>query len=310
MPHISVVVPIYNERDNIKPLIDAVDEALSSNSYELVLVDDGSKDDTVKEIEKHKNERVRLVKFRRNYGQTAAMAAGIEYAQGEYIVTMDGDLQNDPSDILDMLNTLKSENLDAVMGVRQNRQDGKLLRKIPSKIANFLIRYFTGVTSKDLGCTLKVFRSQTAKDLNLYGELHRFIPILAKLNGAHYVDYPVKHHARQFGTSKYGISRTLRVASDLIFMVFMQRYMKRPIHFFGGLGLGLFSIGILINVYLLIIRIFSGDIWGRPLMIVGVITLISGIQFITFGVLAEMLMRTYYETQDKKIYEIDESYQS
>ncbi len=220
MCELSVVVSLYNEEDNIRPLIEALFESLTDIDYEVLLVDDGSTDKTVMEIKKYMNERFKLVVLNRNYGQTNALKAGIDEAQGKYIVTMDGDLQNDPSDIKQMLHVLEARNADMVIGRRADRQDGFILRKLPSMLANSMIRKLTGVPSKDLGCSLKLFRASYAKSLELHGELHRFISILAHLDGARIVEVDVKHHARIHGESKYGLSRTVRVLMSIFqFMV-------------------------------------------------------------------------------------------
>ncbi|NBW37273.1 MAG: glycosyltransferase [Cytophagia bacterium] len=301
---LSLVITVYNEEDNIHPLLSQIDAALIGYQYEIILVDDGSTDATLKRIEEAKNPRVKLIVFTRNFGQTAAMAAGMQAATGDYIVTLDGDLQNDPTDIPLMLAKLKEQDWDMVAGVRKNRQDGTLLRKLPSKIANKLIRNLTGITLRDYGCTLKVFRSSMAKNLGLYGELHRFIPILAVLEGGRITDVDVKHHPRLHGQSKYGLGRTLKVMSDLLLMAFFKKYFRRPIHFFGPLGLFCFAGGFSISLYLLIVKIMGQDIWGRPLLLLGITLLLAGIQFLTFGLIAELVMRVYYESQQKKPYTI------
>lgn len=301
---LSVVIPVMNEEDNIKPLIEQVDIALRDIDYELILVDDGSSDKTIENIEQYALLNTKLLIFNRNYGQTTAMAAGIDEAQGELIVTLDGDLQNDPSDIPMMMEILEGEEYDVVAGIRAKRKDGMLLRKIPSKIANWLIRKWTGVYLSDYGCTLKLFRKDVAKNLNLYGELHRFIPVLAKLYGAKMTEIPVKHHARIHGESKYGIGRTFKVFSDLLLMVFFQKYNTKPMHLFGTLGGISFALGMLINFYLFIIKLFGEDIGSRPLFTVGVTLSLIGVQLITTGFLSEILMRTYYESQNKKPYVI------
>ncbi|TMI97866.1 MAG: glycosyltransferase, partial [Bacteroidetes bacterium] len=221
-----------------------------------------------------------------------------------------GDLQNDPSDIPAMLDLLKREDWDVVAGNRKNRKDGFVLRKIPSAIANSVIRRMTGVYIKDYGCTLKVFRREIAEELNLYGELHRFIPVLAKLQGAKITQVNVKHHPRKFGKSKYGINRTFRVLSDLILMVFFRKYIQKPMHLFGTIGFISFGIGALINLYLLILKIMGRDIWGKPLLILGLIFLLGGIQLITIGILAEISVRTYFESQNKKTYTVRKVYQA
>lgn len=301
---LSVVIPVMNEEDNIKPLIEQVDIALRDIDYELILVDDGSSDKTIENIEQYALLNTKLLIFNRNYGQTTAMAAGIDEAQGELIVTLDGDLQNDPSDIPMMMEILEGEDYDVVAGIRAKRKDGMFLRKIPSKIANWLIRKWTGVYLSDYGCTLKLFRKDVAKNLNLYGELHRFIPVLAKLYGARMTEIPVKHHARIHGESKYGIGRTFKVFSDLLLMVFFQKYNTKPMHLFGTLGGISFALGMVINFYLFILKLFGEDIGSRPLFTVGVTLSLIGVQLITTGFLSEILMRTYYESQNKKPYVI------
>jgi glycosyltransferase involved in cell wall biosynthesis len=305
---LSVVIPVMNERDNIEPLLSSIYKALDSKiEYELILVDDGSSDDTVEQIGRLAKAETRVLVFNRNYGQTTAMAAGIESACGELIVTLDGDLQNDPIDILPMIEKLESEGWDVVAGRRVKRQDGTLLRKIPSKIANYIIRRSTGVYISDYGCTLKVFTKDVAKNLELYGELHRFIPVLAKIYGAKITEMDVKHHARSHGVSKYGIGRTTRVISDLMLMLFMQKYRVKPMHLFGTLGLLTFIPGVLINFYLLILKMLGNDIGHRPLLTLGIVLLLAGIQLITTGFLAELIMRTYFESQNKKPYSIKET---
>lgn len=301
---ISVVVPVMNEEANIAPLFEAVQNALHEKEFEIIFVDDGSSDKTREYIQALNDSRVRLVAFTRNFGQSAAMAAGIDEASGEYIVTIDGDLQNDPLDIPLMIEKLEQEEMDVVAGQRAKRQDGMFLRKIPSKIANALIRKWTGVYISDYGCTLKVFKKDVAKNLGLYGELHRFIPVLAKLYGAKITEMPVRHHARIHGVSKYGIGRTLRVFSDLLLMVYFLKYRHRPMHLFGGMGTAFFVSGMGINTYLLIEKLLGANIGGRPLLMLGVLLTVGGIQLITTGFIAELITRTYYESQDKKPYQI------
>lgn len=303
-PKLSVIICVYNEEENIKPLNKWINDSLNGMDYEIVYVDDGSSDSTIKQIKELNDEKVVLVELRKNYGQSSALYAGIEQAKGEYIVTMDGDLQNDPSDIPMMLELAEKEGWDLVAGIRKNRQDGLFFRLIPSKIANSIIRSSTGVHIKDYGCTLKVFKSDLAKDIGLYGELHRFIPVLASMEGAKITQVDVKHHAREFGKSKYGINRTFKVASDLLLMIFFKKYMQKPMHLFGGAGLVLFLIGSIINVYFLILKIAGHDIWGKPMLILGILLLVAGIQLITTGIIAELLMRTYYESQNKRPYNV------
>ena len=301
---LSVVITVMNERENIFPLIQAIRTALSEIDYEVIFVDDGSADGTPKEIRKHADERISLVELRKNYGQSTAMTAGIDYSRGEYIALLDGDLQNDPSDIPFMLKKLKDEDWDVVAGNRANRRDGMFLRKIPSNIANAIIRRLTGVYIKDYGCTLKVFKRDIAEDLGIYGELHRFIPVLAKVQGANITQVDVKHHVRRFGKSKYGLSRTFKVMADLITMVFFRKYIQKPMHLFGTMGFISFGLGVLINFYLLILKIMGQDIWGKPILILGLILLLGGIQLITIGILAEISVRSYFEGTNRKTYRV------
>ena len=308
-PLISVVITVYNEEDNIQPLLEATYSALEAIDYEVILIEDGSTDRTVAEVKKYANSRTKLIIFNRNFGQTTALAAGIDMATGEYIATMDGDLQNDPTDIPVMLQKAIDEEWDVVAGRRANRKDGFVLRKIPSKIANWVIRNTTKVYLKDYGCTLRVYKAEIAQGMGLYGELHRFIPVLAKQQGAKMTEMDVKHHPRIHGESKYGLSRTFKVMSDLILMLFFQKYFQRPIHLFGGIGIIAFLIGLIINFYLLILKIMGEDIWGRPIMILGFILVLGGIQFITTGIIAEIIVRTYFESQDKTTYSIKSVYQ-
>ncbi|WP_020533891.1 glycosyltransferase family 2 protein [Flexithrix dorotheae] len=305
---ISVVVTLLNEEDNVVPLIKKIQVSLQNIEHEIILVDDGSTDETVERIKAFPNPNIRLLVLNRNYGQTTAMSAGIAHARGKYIVTMDGDLQNDPDDIPKMLSTLKSGNWDVVAGRRANRKDGMLLRKIPSKIANAFIRTLTNVHLHDYGCTLKIFKRKIAQNLGLYGELHRFIPVLAQLQGAKMMEMDVKHHPRIYGQSKYGLGRTMKVISDLMLIVFFQKYFQRPIHLFGPIGLGALGIGSLINLYFFVLKLMGQDIWGRPLLILGITLVLGGIQFITFGIIIEVVMRVYYESQSKNTYNIRETY--
>ncbi|PZX59812.1 glycosyltransferase involved in cell wall biosynthesis [Algoriphagus ratkowskyi] len=308
-PLISVVITVFNEEDNIQPLLEQTYTALAAIDYEVILIEDGSTDRTVAEVKKYANSRTKLIIFNRNFGQTTALAAGIDMATGEYICTMDGDLQNDPTDIPVMLQKAIDEEWDVVAGRRANRKDGFVLRKIPSKIANWVIRNTTKVYLKDYGCTLRVYKAEIAQGMGLYGELHRFIPVLAKQQGAKMTEMDVKHHPRIHGESKYGLSRTFKVMSDLILMLFFQKYFQRPIHLFGGIGIIAFMIGMMINFYLLVLKLMGEDIWGRPIMILGFILVLGGIQFITTGIIAEIIVRTYFESQNKTTYSIKSVYQ-
>lgn len=304
MKELSVVVTVMNEEDNITPLIEATHNALQGIDYEIIFVDDGSTDGTRPKIKELLDGNIILVELARNYGQSTAMAAGIDTANGEYIVLMDGDLQNDPTDIPMMLDKIRREDWDIVAGNRRDRKDGIFLRKLPSRIANAMIRRMTKVYIKDYGCTLKIFKREIATDLGLHGELHRFIPVLASMQGARITQVDVKHHPRQFGKSKYGLGRTFRVMSDLVMLVFFRRYSQKPMHLFGTIGFILLFLGIIINLYLLALKIMGHDIWGKPLLILGMLLLLGGIQLITIGILAQISMRTYYESSNKKEYKI------
>lgn len=303
-PEISLVVALKNEEENVQPLIKRVDEALKNLSYELILIDDGSTDKTVKKVKEVITSNIKLIVFRKNFGQTQAMKAGIDLARGKYIVTMDGDLQNDPIDIPMMYEKLLEEDWDMVAGRRKNRKDGFILRKLPSKIANYFIRNSTQVRISDYGCSLKIFKSDIAKNLGLYGELHRFIPVLAALQGATITEVDVAHHARTAGKSKYGMGRTFKVISDLFLMVFFLKYAQKPMHLFGTMGFITLMGGMAINIYMLVEKILGKDIWGRPLLLLGILLVLGGIQLITIGIMADIQMRTYYESQDKKTYSI------
>ncbi|MEZ4964271.1 MAG: glycosyltransferase family 2 protein [Saprospiraceae bacterium] len=306
--YLSVIVCVYNEEENIAPLIGQISQALEGIDYELIYVDDGSRDGTLAALKRVEHPRLRILEFRRNYGQSAALAAGIEYAQGEWIATMDGDLQNDPADIPRMLEMAEDKQLDLLAGIRQKRQDGMLLRKFPSRIANWMIRQASGVHLHDYGCTLKIFRADLAKSLGIYGELHRFIPVLADLEGARMDETPVMHHARQHGQSKYGINRTIRVLSDLLLILYLKRFRHKPMHLFGGWGVLSLSVGALILLWLLLQKITGHEIGGRPLLTLGFILLMAGLQLVALGILSEMMVRTYYESQDKKPYKVRNIY--
>jgi len=308
---LSVVITLKNEEENIVSLVRALHNALDKEiTYEIILVDDGSTDGTVSAIKALKDPLIKLVILYKNYGQTPAMKAGIDLAEGALIATLDGDLQNDPSDIMPMVSKLIAGDWDVVAGRRHKRQDGFIFRKIPSKIANGIIRKSTGVHLHDYGCTLRVFRKEIAQSLGLYGELHRFIPVLISLQGGRILEVDVKHHARQFGKSKYGLNRTFKVISDLLLMVFFQKYMQKPMHLFAPPGIGAVIAGSGILFYLLVIKLLGADIWGRPLMIVGTILFLGGLQLLVLGVLSEILMRTYFESQGKTIYKIRKIWQT
>lgn len=309
-PDLSVIVPIYNEVESLPQLLDAISSALLGTgfSYEIVCVDDGSKDGSAEWLQKQAQDRgdLRVVILRRNYGQTAAMAAGFYYAQGRVLVTLDGDLQNDPIDIPRLVEKL-NEGFDLVSGWRKDRQDAKLTRLLPSRIANWLIGQVTGVKLHDYGCSLKAYRSELVADLNLYGELHRFLPALAFIEGARITELPVRHHARRFGQSKYGLGRTFRVLMDLSTIFFMKKFLTRPMHVFGLFGMASMLIGIVLGLYLTILKLgFGENIGDRPLLILAVVLFLTGVQLFSFGLLAELLMRTYHESQNRPIYRVRE----
>lgn len=307
---ISVVVPIYNEFESLGHLIEAIATSIQRIGipYEIVLVDDGSRDGSTELLRRYAAERsdLRAVLLRRNYGQTAAMAAGFNHATGDVIITMDGDLQNDPADIPVLLDKL-DEGYDLVSGWRKNRQDAALTRLLPSKIANWLIGQVTEVRLHDYGCSLKAYRAELIRDMNLYGELHRFLPALAFIEGGKITEIPVRHHARRFGQSKYGLGRTFRVVMDLFTIFFMKKFLTRPMHVFGLFGLCSAGIGTIVGLYLTFLKIFLGqNIGDRPLLILAVVLVLAGIQLLGFGVLAELLMRTYHESQGRPIYRVRE----
>ncbi|GMN08498.1 glycosyltransferase family 2 protein [Croceitalea sp. MTPC5] len=301
---LSIVVPLYNEEDNVTLLTEKIHESLNGYDYQIIYVDDFSTDDTRQVIKKMDDDKVHLIELKKNYGQSLALAAGIDYATGDYIITMDGDLQNDPSDIPKMLEYAEEGEYDLITGIRQKRKDS-LVKKIPSKIANFLVRRVTKLDIKDNGCALKVFTKEIAKGLNLYGEMHRFITLLAFLEGAQIKQVPVKHHARNAGVSKYGLERVFKVVADMMLLLFIRKYFQRPIHLFGIFGVFLMILGTLIEMYLLVVKFgFGEDIGTRPLLIFGMMLILGGIQLFTIGIVMELLIRTYYESQSKRPYRI------
>jgi glycosyltransferase involved in cell wall biosynthesis len=306
-PDISIVVPVFNEAENIRPLYDTVKVAMAETDYvwEAVFIDDGSTDGTYKALEELYSQGgcINIVRLRRNFGQTAAMAAGLDHARGEIIVTLDGDLQNDPCDIPLLISKL-IEGYDLVSGWRIHRQDG-FTRCLFSKVANSIISAITGVYLHDYGCTLKVLRRDLAKQLKLYGEMHRFIPALASNIGANILEVPVRHHPRKFGKSKYGFSRTIRVILDLLTVKFLSGYLTRPGHVFGSIGIVSMSAGTIITGWLGVERLLGlAGLSDRPLLFLGILLIIVGTQFITMGLLGEMLSRVYHEGQDKPVYVI------
>ncbi|CAD5932780.1 glycosyl transferase family protein [Planktothrix agardhii CCAP 1459/11A] len=311
---ISIVVPIYNEVESLPRLIAAIDTNMADLglTYELICVDDGSSDGSTELLKQQAeiNPNLKAIVLRRNYGQTAAMAAGFKYSQGQVIITLDGDLQNDPQDIALLLREL-GKGYDVVSGWRKNRQDDKLSRLLPSRIANWLISKMTGVQLHDYGCSLKAYRTELIADMNLYGELHRFLPALAFIEGAKITEIPVNHHARRFGQSKYGLDRTFRVVMDLLTISFIKKFLTRPMHVFGLLGISAFGVGIVVGAYLSFIRLVLGqEIADRPLLTLAVLMTLTGIQLFCFGLLAELSMRTYHESQDRPIYRVREVIES
>ena len=310
VPELSIVVPLFNEEESLPLLVEKLLLALRplGRSFELVLVDDGSSDRTADVLRQQAAGAPELVAvlLRRNYGQTAAMAAGFDASRGRLIVTLDGDLQNDPADIPMLLGRLE-EGYDLVSGWRHQRQDHAVSRLLPSKIANALIARVTGVRLHDYGCSLKAYRRELVEDMNLYGELHRFLPALAFIEGARIAEVKVNHNARQFGQSKYGIDRTFRVLMDLFTVWFMKRFLTRPMYVFGFGGLSAIGIGALLSAYLLAVKLGGAEIGNRPLLLVAVLALITGVQLFCFGLLSEVQMRTYHESQGRPIYRIRET---
>jgi glycosyltransferase involved in cell wall biosynthesis len=309
-PDISVIVPMRNESPNVGELYKRITAALdrSARAYEIVCIDDGSTDDTFAQLAAlHGSDpRVRVIRFRRNFGQTAGFSAGFAHARGRYIVTMDGDLQNDPADILPMIERAEREDLDIVCGWRKDRKDPFVNRRLPSMIANAIISRTTGVRLHDYGCSLKVFKSEVVKPMKLYGEMHRFLPAIASEFGVRIGEQVVTHHARVHGKSKYGISRTFRVILDLLTVKFLSSYSTRPLQMFGSVGLMLGFLGTLACGWVSYQRFFGYQSANRPLFTVGIVMILTGVQLLMTGLLAEMLSRTYHESQDKPIYVIRE----
>jgi len=309
MIELSVVIPVYNEEENIYELYNKLRKVLPTlnKSYEIIFVDDGSKDNSFKILKSihEKDNRVKIIKLKRNFGQTAALSAGFSYANGSIIVTMDADLQNDPEDIPVLLKKIE-EGYDLVSGWRADRKDPFFTKKLPSKLSNWLASKLTGVQLHDFGCTLKAYRSEVVKNLNLYGEMHRFIPALASWMGASIAEVKVKHFPRKRGKSKYGIGRLIRGFLDLIVVKFLLSYSTRPIQLFGALGILSFLIGFIIGLYLTIEKfLFGASLANRPLLLLSVLLIFIGIQFITMGLLGEIVSRIYYEMGNRKVYFID-----
>jgi glycosyltransferase involved in cell wall biosynthesis len=309
-PRLSVVVPIYNEEESIPQLIERLNEVLRDlpGGSEIIAVDDGSRDRSFAILRElaAQHPHLRVIRFRRNFGQTAAFAAGFHSARGEVVITIDADLQNDPNDIPRLLEKVE-EGFDVVSGWRERRQDAFISRTLPSRLANGLISSVTGVHLHDYGCSLKAYRSEVVKNIQLYGELHRFIPAIASWQGVAVTEIPVHHEPRRFGKSKYGIGRTLRVVLDLLTVRFLLSYGTRPMQIFGTLGILSMLGGIAINIYLVILKILTNvDIGSRPLLLLGVLLIILGFQFLSLGLIGELVVRVYYETQNKQIYVVRE----
>ncbi|OIO69835.1 MAG: glycosyltransferase [Zetaproteobacteria bacterium CG1_02_53_45] len=306
---ISIVVPLYQEEENVPLLVAEVAAKLTDVSYELILVDDGSTDGTVAAVKKARasDDRVVLIQLRRNYGQTAAMSAGFERAKGQFVVYMDGDLQTDPADIPKLLERLQKDNLDMVNGWRKDRQDASVSRNFPSKIANALIRRSTNVRMHDYGCPMKLMRADVAKNLRIYGEQHRFLPALASQYGARLGEEVVTHRPRQFGESKYGIGRTVRVVVDLLLILFFQRFTDRPLQLFGPAGLISLACGLFIDLWLTLDKvIFGADLATRPMLQLGSLLIVTGILLFGIGLMLEMQARTYYEATGRRHYSVRE----
>ena len=307
---LSVVIPAYNEEENVPILYEKLKKVLDGlgQDYEIIFVDDGSTDGTYQRLKQlaEKDSRLKVIRFKRNYGQTAAMSAGFEHAKGDVIITLDADLQNDPEDIPLLLEKLK-EGYHVVSGWRKDRKDPFLSRKLPSMIANWLISKITGVHLHDYGCTLKAYRAEVVKDLELFGDMHRFLPALTKRRGAKITEVVVRHHPRMFGRSKYGIGRTVRVLLDIMLVKFLNEYINKPLYMFGSVGFLLLGLGLFSLFYLIFLKLFLEEPIGRrPLLTLSVLLILAGIQLISTGLLAELLVRIYYRTKDTKPYVIQE----
>ncbi len=303
---ISIVAPVYNEEESVPHLVRKVYDVMTKTSYtwELICIDDGSSDKSAEIMAKMALDypQFKPVFFRRNYGQTAAMQAGFDHAKGDVVITMDADLQNDPADIPAMMKKMDETGADIVAGWRKNRKDKTISRKIPSKIANKLVAKVTGIDIHDTGCSLKAFKKEVLEGVRIYGEMHRFIPAVMSQNGAKVEEMVVRHHARQFGETKYGIDRTFRVLLDLILLGFFRKYINRPMHAFGMAGLICLTIGGASGTYLLALKIMGNDIGGRPLLLVAVIMVLMGVQLIGMGILGELMMRMYHEPKGRRQY--------
>jgi glycosyltransferase involved in cell wall biosynthesis len=310
-PDLSIVIPVLNESPNIDKLYNELTDTLvrGGRSYEIIIIDDGSTDDTFNRLAalQSRDPHLRIIRFRRNFGQTAAFAAGFAFARGRMVVTSDGDLQNDPADIRHMADKIERDGFDIVCGWRKDRKDKMVTRRLPSVVANKLISWATGVELHDYGCSLKVFRAEVVKPLRLYGEMHRFLPAIASQFGVRIAEVVVNHRARTAGTSKYGLSRTIRVVLDLLTVKFLLSYSTRPLQIFGLVGMIAGALGSVILAYLAYVRLIAHQAIGdRPLLLLGMLLVFIGVQLVTFGLLAELLARTYYESQNKPVYAIRE----
>jgi len=304
----SIVIPVYNEEDNISPLYKKIASVMKGmGKYEIIFIDDGSTDGTFEKIKKlnEKDSNVRCVRFRRNFGKTAALNAGFEHAEGDVIITMDGDMQNDPEDIPSLVKML--EKYDAVSGWRYSRKDPWLRKKLPSRISNAISRWITGLNLHDFNCALKAYRKEALDGIELYGDMHRYIPAVLAWKGYRVGEIKVRHHERKHGKSKYGARRLFRGFFDLINFKFWSDYSTRPLHFFGGIGSALLASGFFIDLYLVFLKIFYGErLSNRPLLLLGILLMILGLQIVFFGFLAEIMIRQYYTFSNKEMYNIKE----
>ena len=308
---ISIIIPVFNESESIGCLLDEVKTVMEADelNFELIVVNDGSQDNTNRVLEEltFNIQELSVISFRKNYGQTAAMAAGFDYSEGDIVITLDGDLQNDPNDIKKLILEI-NKGYDLVCGWMFDRKDKLINRKIPSKIANKLIANVTGLKLHDYGCSLKAFKKEIIDDIKLYGELHRFLPVLANIEGARIKEIKVNHRSRKYGKSKYGIDRTFRVLMDLLTVWFMTKFLTRPMYGFGFVGIISIFISLSMSSYLVVLKLLGNDIGNRPMLMFALILGIAGVQLFSFGLLSELLIRTYHESQNRPIYRIREIY--
>ena len=304
---ISIIIPVFNESESIGFLVDEIIDVMAANklNFELIVVNDGSKDNSHQVLKQLtlKIKELFVISLRKNYGQTAAMSAGFDHSKGDIVITLDGDLQNDPNDIPKLVSEINN-GYDLICGWRFDRKDKLINRKIPSKIANKLIAYVTGLRLHDYGCSLKAFKKEIIDDIKLYGELHRFLPVLANIEGARIKEIKVNHRNRQYGSSKYGIDRTFRVLMDLLTVWFMTKFLTRPMYGFGFVGIISIFISLAMSSYLIVLKIMGEDIGNRPLLMFSLILGIAGVQLFSFGLISELLIRTYHESQSRPIYRI------